>query len=99
LNYCRLAKIHHQKAKIVYCSSGAVYGQQPADVEFISEEFAFQDVSEMVEHKRDYALGKRASEVAIQNLGLEGLSVSIDDVLHFTESTCPKISTLHMAIL
>jgi nucleoside-diphosphate-sugar epimerase len=89
-NYCRLAKIYHKQAKIVYCSSGAVYGQQPTDVEFISEEFAFQDVSKMVDYKRDYALGKRASEVAIQNSGLEGLSVSIARCFAFYGKYLPK---------
>ncbi len=90
LNYCRLAKIHHEQAKIVYCSSGAVYGQQPADLEFMSEEFAFQDVSDMIDYKRDYALGKRASEVAIQNLGLEGLNVSIARCFAFYGKYLPK---------
>ncbi len=89
-NYCRLAKIYHKEAKIVYCSSGAVYGQQPADVEFISEEFAFQDVSEMVDYKRHYALGKRASELTIQNLGLEGLNVSIARCFAFYGKYLPK---------
>jgi dTDP-glucose 4,6-dehydratase len=90
LNYCTLAKLYHKKAKIVYCSSGAVYGQQPADVEYISEEFAFQDVGEMVDYKRDYAMGKRASEVAIQNLGLEGLNVSIARCFAFYGNYLPK---------
>jgi nucleoside-diphosphate-sugar epimerase len=76
-NYCRLAETYHKQAKIVYCSSGAVYGQQPADVKFMSEEFPFQDASEMAQYKRDYALGKRASERAIQELGLTGINVSI----------------------
>jgi nucleoside-diphosphate-sugar epimerase len=89
-NYSRLAKIYHKQAKIVYCSSGAVYGQQPADVDSIAEDFAFQDVSEMVDYKRDYALGKRASEVAIQNLGLEGLNVSIARCFAFYGKYLPK---------
>jgi nucleoside-diphosphate-sugar epimerase len=89
-NYCRLAKIHHKQAKIVYCSSGAVYGRQRADVEFILEEFPFQDVSEMIEHKRDYALGKRASELEIQHLGLEGQNVSIARCFAFYGKYLPK---------
>ena len=28
LNYCKLAKKFHKKSRIVYCSSGAVYGHQ-----------------------------------------------------------------------
>ncbi len=90
INYCRLAELYHKQAKIVYCSSGAVYGQQPADVKFMSEEFPFQDVSEMAEHKRDYALGKRASERAIQDLGLVGLNVSIARCFAFYGKYLPK---------
>jgi nucleoside-diphosphate-sugar epimerase len=89
-NYCQLAQRYHKTSKIVYCSSGAVYGQQAADVEFISEEFAFKDVSEMVDYKRDYALGKRASEVAIQKLGLEGLNVTIARCFSFYGKYLPR---------
>lgn len=89
-NYSCLAKFYHKQAKIVYCSSGAVYGQQPADVDSISEELAFQDVSEMVDYKRDYALGKRTSELAIQKLGLEGLNVSIARCFAFYGKYLPK---------
>jgi nucleoside-diphosphate-sugar epimerase len=89
-NYCRLAKIHHRQAQIVYCSSGAVYGQQPADVDFMSEEFPFQDVSEMAQYKRDYALGKRASERAIKELGLTGINVSIARCFAFYGKYLPK---------
>jgi nucleoside-diphosphate-sugar epimerase len=89
-NYCELAKKFHNNSKIVYCSSGAVYGQQDADVEFISEESHFQDVCEMVDYKREYALGKRASELAIQNLGFEGLNVSIARCFAFYGKYLPK---------
>jgi nucleoside-diphosphate-sugar epimerase len=77
LNYCELAKKFHQKSKIVYVSSGAVYGPQPHDLEKIPENFIFLDADQLHENKRDYAYAKRDSEKAIIDLGLSGLNVSI----------------------
>ena len=76
-NYCRLAPRFHQNSKIIYCSSGAVYGQQPGDLLHIPEDFKLGPVEEMHETKRDYAAAKRDSEKAIQELGVAGLNVSI----------------------
>jgi dTDP-glucose 4,6-dehydratase len=77
LNYCELAKKFHQKSKIVYVSSGAVYGPQPHDLEKIPEDFVFLDAEKLPENKRDYAYAKRDSEKAIIDLCLIGLNVSI----------------------
>lgn len=77
LNYCELAKKFNQKSKIVYVSSGAVYGTQPYDLEKIHEDFDFLDAEQLPESKRDYAYAKRDSEKAIANLGMIGLNVSI----------------------
>lgn len=77
INYCELAKEFHQKSKIVYVSSGAVYGTQPHDLEKISEDFDFLDAEQLPESKRDYAHAKRDSEKAINDLGNYGLDVSI----------------------
>jgi nucleoside-diphosphate-sugar epimerase len=90
INYCDLAEKYHRNAKIVYCSSGAVYGQQPRNVDSMAEDFPFQDVSGMVEYKRDYAIGKRVSENAIQKLGLAGLNVSIARCFAFYGKYLPK---------
>jgi dTDP-glucose 4,6-dehydratase len=89
-NYCFLAKDYHRNSKIVYCSSGAVYGQQPCEIESMSEDFPFQGLSDLVERKRDYALGKRSSEKAIQDLGVEGLTVSIARCFAFYGKYLPK---------
>jgi nucleoside-diphosphate-sugar epimerase len=77
LNYCELAKKFNQKSKIVYISSGAVYGTQPYDLEKIPEDFDFLDVEQLPESKRDYAYAKRNSEKAINDLGNYGMDVSI----------------------
>jgi dTDP-glucose 4,6-dehydratase len=89
-NYCTLAPKYHRNSKIVYCSSGAVYGQQPSEVESMTEDFQFQDISGLVDYKREYALGKRASEKAIQDLGLLGLNVSIARCFAFYGKYLPR---------
>ncbi|CAM8358716.1 NAD-dependent epimerase/dehydratase family protein [Candidatus Methylopumilus planktonicus] len=78
LNYCDLAKKFHKKTKIVYVSSGAVYGSQPNNIDRIPEDFNFLDADQLPDSKRDYAYAKRDSEKAIIALGSENsLDVSI----------------------
>jgi dTDP-glucose 4,6-dehydratase len=89
-NYCKLAKENHKNSKIVYCSSGAVYGQQPPDVDKISENFDFNSVKGLAIEKRNYATGKRNSEESIIQLGEEGLSVSIARCFAFYGKYLPK---------
>ncbi len=90
LNYCILARKHHRTAKIIYCSSGAVYGQQPENIAAMAESFPFQDINGLVAHKRDYALGKRYAESQIQALGQEGLHVSIARCFAFYGKYLPR---------
>ena len=54
-NYIKLAKKFHKNSKIIYCSSGAVYGKQPSNVSNIKEDFPFQDLDKMPVLKRDYS--------------------------------------------
>ena len=89
-NYCELAKKFHQKSRIVYCSSGAVYGQQPPDLDKIPEEYDGGLLADMSTTKQDYAAAKRDAEVAIINLGKEGLSVSIARCFAFVGSYLPR---------
>ena len=77
LNYCRLAKITHNKSKILYVSSGAVYGTQPPELDMISEDYQFLDPDDIPEGKRDYACAKRDAEQAFIELGNAGLNVSV----------------------
>lgn len=89
-NFCSLATRFLNGSKIVYCSSGAVYGKQPMDVPAMKEELPFQDVTGLVKHKQDYALGKRKAEIQIQNLGKLGLNVSIARCFAFYGKYLPK---------
>jgi len=90
-NYSFLAPLFHSKSKILYCSSGAVYGKQPLDVEKIDEDFKFKDdLSDLPPEKRTYCLSKRYAETEILNLGKSGLSVSIARCFAFSGKYLPK---------
>lgn len=80
----------------MYCSSGAVYGQQPPDLDKISEDYCVGSVDEMAPTKRDYAAAKRDSENAIIELGKQGLSVSIARCFAFVGPYLPR--NKHFAI-
>ena len=90
LNYFKLAQRYHRTSQIVYCSSGAVYGQQPDDLEKTDEDFQLQDVSNLIEYKRDYALAKRNAEKEIIKLGSLGLNVSIARCFAFHGKYLPR---------
>jgi dTDP-glucose 4,6-dehydratase len=90
-NYCRLATLYHNKSKILYCSSGAVYGKQPLNIETINEDFEFQqDLSSLSNEKQNYCLGKRFAENKIQHLGKNGLNVAIARCFAFSGKYLPK---------
>ncbi|MBT8549398.1 NAD(P)-dependent oxidoreductase [Polynucleobacter paneuropaeus] len=77
LNYCNLAKNYHKESKIVYCSSGAVYGQQSALLVGLDEDAEFGLIENLPSGKREYAQAKRNAEMEIRRLGLQGANISI----------------------
>ena len=89
-NYLRLAKKYHKNSKIVYCSSGAVYGKQPSDILNIKEDYPFQDINNMSELKREYALSKRNAEKSFINSGQDGLNISIARCFAFYGKYLPE---------
>ena len=95
-NYCKLAKTFHAQSKILYVSSGAVYGKQPANLTHIPEDYGANDLSELPDGKRDYAFAKRDAENAIKKIGQEGLSVSIARCFAFVGPWLPR--NQHFAI-
>jgi nucleoside-diphosphate-sugar epimerase len=90
LNYCNLAKKFHKKSKIIYCSSGAVYGYQPNNLQFLEEDNPFGDISKLDNIKKSYAYAKRDSEVAIRELGKKGINVSIARCFSFVGKYLPR---------
>lgn len=90
-NYCKLAPIFHSNSKFLYCSSGAVYGKQPLDLETIDENNVFQeDLSSFSIEKKNYCLIKRHSENLILNLGATGINTSIARCFAFYGKYLPK---------
>jgi nucleoside-diphosphate-sugar epimerase len=96
LNYCKLATEFHKDSKIVFCSSGAVYGYQPEQVKHLTEDMAFGNIERLDEVKKSYAYAKRDSEAVIQELGQAGLNVSIARCFSFVGRYLPK--NQHFAI-
>ena len=90
LNYCQLAAEFHKDSKIVFCSSGAVYGYQPEQVKHLTEDMTFGDIENLDEVKKSYAYAKRDAEFAIQKLGQAGLNVSIARCFSFVGRYLPK---------
>ncbi len=90
-HFCGLARQYLQNSKIVYTSSGAVYGQQPSTLEKIPETYALQcSVDQMAENKRDYAVAKRDAEVMMMSLASEGLQLAIARCFAFVGRYLPR---------
>jgi dTDP-glucose 4,6-dehydratase len=95
-NYIRLAKKFHRKSKIVYCSSGAIYGQTSPDIHFISESLYKNTSINSASNKLIYASAKQNSEHFFQLLGLSDMSVSIARCFAFVGPFLPR--NQHFAI-
>ena len=97
VNYCRLASEYHSGSKLLYVSSGAVYGTQPASLYGIPEGYSAGPLDEIAAGKRDYAAAKRDAEQAVMELGRQqGKSVSIARCFAFVGAWLPR--NQHFAI-
>lgn len=95
-NFCRLIRNFKQKNKILYVSSGAVYGKQPWYIDRIDEDYTDGNIEFLDTPKRDYAIAKRKAESAIQQLGAQGHSVCIARCFAFIGKYLPR--NQHFAI-
>ena len=89
-HYCELARIHHKNSKIVYVSSGAVYGLSE-DVDARAKESQqlgnFDTLSIL---KRHYAKGKLEAEHCVSRLATFGLNMSIARCFAFVGEYLPR---------
>jgi dTDP-glucose 4,6-dehydratase len=89
-HYCELAKKFHEKSKILYISSGAVYGKQPDNLDRLEESFVSDSLSGMDPGKIDYAFAKRDAEKAFVQLGSYGMNVSVARCFAFVGPWLPR---------
>jgi nucleoside-diphosphate-sugar epimerase len=95
-NFCEVARRDLQNSKILYVSSGAIYGEQPTYLDNISEEDGMHTLHNFTESKRVYAEAKRNAEKQISSLGLDGFDVSIARCFSFVGKYLPL--NTHFAI-
>lgn len=89
-HFCKIARSCLQKSKILYVSSGAVYGDYPHDIEHITEDYPMLAGDRIVSDKRIYTLAKRECEGLIQSLGADGFEVSIARCFAFVGKYLPR---------
>lgn len=89
-NFCELAKKYLKESKILYVSSGAVYGQQPANISHLLEDAPLLPIDSLPLNKQDYAAAKRDGEVLIKQLGSDGLNVIIARCFAFVGKYLPR---------
>jgi dTDP-glucose 4,6-dehydratase len=89
-NYCQLAKRFHRDSKIVYTSSGAVYGHQKPSLYALGENHDSGAIELLDLSKQNYAAAKRDGERAIIDLGQDGLRVSIARCFAFVGFYLPR---------
>ena len=91
-NFCQLAMQTLRASKIVYVSSGAVYGKTPDTILKIPEDYSSVFVQRAADSRPDYATAKQESEVAIKRLGQAGVKVSIARCFAFLGEYLPRQS-------
>lgn len=90
-NYLNLAKKFHLNTKILYISSGAIYGKQPKSVARLKESYLqFNNkISFKKGYKKNYSIIKLKNEKLFQKFAKEGGKVSIARCFSFVGEFLP----------
>jgi dTDP-glucose 4,6-dehydratase len=94
-HYIGLAKNYHKNSKILYISSGAVYGKQPINIKKIKESyFTLIRKNNYFEgrDKRQYSILKKKNEKIFKQLGNCGIKISIARCFAFVGRFLPRNS-------
>lgn len=91
-NYFKLAKKYHLKSKILFTSSGAVYGLQPPQVNKIKENYLLKNKRvDFYNHSKNiYSITKLKNEEIFKKLGKFGIKVSIARCFAFVGKYLPR---------
>jgi len=92
--YLYLAKKYHPKSKILYISSGAVYGEQRNSINGLSENHLKfnKKINFKKNYKKEYSKIKLKNEELFKNFGNEGGKVSIARCFSFVGEYLPRNS-------
>ena len=90
-NYTRLALKYHKNSKILFTSSGAVYGVQPNNIKSFKEDYLKYNKKIQFKkgYKKNYSNFKLKSEKLFEELGNFGLKVSIARCFAFVGEFLP----------
>ena len=89
INYCKIAQISHKNSKIIFCSSGAVYGSQSTNLKGFKEDMALEEDVLNHKDKKNYALYKRKAELYFKQLAKKNLNVSVARCFSFNGDYLP----------
>jgi nucleoside-diphosphate-sugar epimerase len=94
-NYTYLAKKYHFKSKILYLSSGAVYGKLPKNKLGFSEDYLKFNKKKNYKYgyKKEYSIIKLKNEKCFKKLAETGIKISIARCFTFVGQYLPKNST------
>ncbi len=78
-NYLSLAKKYHSKSKVLYISSGAIYGKQPNSITGFRENYleSYKKINFKEGYKKQYSNTKIKNEQLFKKFGKTGKNVSI----------------------
>jgi dTDP-glucose 4,6-dehydratase len=93
-NYIRLAKKYHKNSKILFTSSGAVYGKQPRNINGFKENYLQNNkrINYEKNYKKKYAYYKMKNEKLFHQLGTLGIKTSIARCFSFVGEFIPRNS-------
>jgi nucleoside-diphosphate-sugar epimerase len=92
-NYNRLALIYHRNSKVLYVSSGAIYGASSDSTKRAEESQPISAIETMEPLKRHYALAKLDAETKMRQLAANGLNISIARCFAFAGEYLPRDGT------
>ena len=92
-HYISLAQNYHKYSKILYISSGAVYGKQPINIKKIKEShFSLKNNYSMNRNKKKYSITKLKNEKIFKQLGNYGIKISVARCFAFVGRFLPRNS-------
>lgn len=89
-NFSKIARKLYKNNKIIFLSSGAVYGKLPDSPFKVNESYPLLKNHHHSQIKNDYSYGKILAEKIFRNLGNDGLNVSIARCFSFIGPYLPR---------